>query len=117
LLSVGAGQEDRDPGVTPRACGAAPSASTAPPAAHRPCAARGAEPAAPIWHPTGTNTTVGAQVATWAAANAAALHVKYVIFAGQIIDFREPTPAWHACRDPASSCASGRFDHVHISFL
>src|SRR5215216_1058684 len=38
---------DRDPGITPGARGAAPPISTAPPAAHRPCAARGAEPAAP----------------------------------------------------------------------
>jgi hypothetical protein len=64
----------------------------------------------------GTNSALGWQVATWAAANAAALHVKYVLFAGQIIDFREPTPAWHACRDPASSCAQNHFNHVHISF-
>jgi hypothetical protein len=64
----------------------------------------------------GTNTPLGWQVATWAAANAAALHVKYVIFAGQIIDFREPTPGWHACRDPASSCARNHFQHVHLSF-
>src|SRR5215207_3257940 len=47
LLLVGGGQRDRDPGAAPRACGAAPPASTAPPAAHRPGAARGAEPAAP----------------------------------------------------------------------
>ena len=47
LLSVGRRQRDRDPGITPGACGAAPPASTAPPAAHRPGAARGAEPAAP----------------------------------------------------------------------
>jgi hypothetical protein len=64
----------------------------------------------------GSDTTLGWQVATWAAANAAALHVKYVLFAGQIIDFRESTPAWHACRDPASSCAQNHFNHVHISF-
>jgi Lysozyme like domain len=64
----------------------------------------------------GTNTVVGWQVATWAATNAAALHVKYVIFAGQIIDFREPTPAWHACRDPSSSCSRNHFQHVHLSF-
>ncbi len=64
----------------------------------------------------GANTALGWQVATWAAANADALHVKYVIFAGQIIDFREPTRAWHACRDPASSCAVEHFQHVHISF-
>jgi hypothetical protein len=63
----------------------------------------------------GTNTALGWQVAEWAAANAEALHVKYVIFAGQIIDFREPTPSWHACRDPTSSCATAHFDHVHIS--
>jgi Lysozyme like domain len=64
----------------------------------------------------GTNTALGWRVAGWAAANAAALHVKYVIFQGQIIDFREPTPAWHACRDPTSSCAQNHFNHVHISF-
>ncbi len=66
---------------------------------------------------TGTNTGLGAQVATWAAANAGSLQVKYVIFAGQILDFREPTPTWRACRDPRSSCAKEHFDHVHISFL
>jgi hypothetical protein len=65
----------------------------------------------------GTNSALGWQVATWAAANAAALQVKYVIFAGQIIDFREPAPAWHACRDPTSSCALRHGDHVHISLL
>jgi Lysozyme like domain len=65
----------------------------------------------------GTDSALGAQVATWAAANATALQVKYVIFAGQIIDFRRPAPAWHACRDPSSSCAREHFDHVHISFL
>ena len=64
----------------------------------------------------GTNSALGWQVAEWAAANAAALHVKYVIFQGQIIDFREPAPAWHACRDPASSCAVAHFSHVHVSF-
>ncbi len=64
----------------------------------------------------GTDTALGWQVAEWATANAAALHVKYVIFAGQIIDFREPMPAWHACRDPASSCAVEHFSHVHVSF-
>jgi hypothetical protein len=66
---------------------------------------------------TATNTQLGAQVAQWAAANATALHVKYVIFAGKIIDLREPAPAWHPCRDPNSSCATEHFDHVHISFL
>ena len=64
----------------------------------------------------GANSALGWQVARWAAANAAALHVKYVIFSGQIIDFRKPTPAWHACRDPASSCTQNHFNHVHISF-
>lgn len=65
----------------------------------------------------GTDNALGAQVATWAAANAARLHVKYVIFAGQTIDFRQPGSAWHTCRDPSSSCAREHFDHVHISFL
>jgi hypothetical protein len=66
---------------------------------------------------TGTDTGLGAQVATWAAANAEPLQVKYVIFAGRIVDFREPTPAWHACHDPDSSCSTEHFDHVHISLL
>ena len=65
----------------------------------------------------GANTTLGWRVADWAAANAAALRVKYVIFAGQIIDFREAAPAWHACRDPTSSCALLHGDHVHVSLL
>jgi hypothetical protein len=64
----------------------------------------------------GTNSLLGWQVATWAAVNAAALHVKYVIFQGQIIDFRQPTPAWHPCRDPGSSCALAHAQHVHLSF-
>jgi hypothetical protein len=64
----------------------------------------------------GTDTALGWQVAEWAAANAVALHVKYVIFAGQIVDFREPAPAWHACRDPASSCAQNHFNHIYLSF-
>jgi len=63
----------------------------------------------------GTNTALGWQVATWAAVNAEALHVKYVIFQGQIIDFREPAPAWHGCRDPSSSCALLHGEHVHLS--
>ncbi len=63
----------------------------------------------------GANSALGWQVATCAAANAAALHVKYVIFQGQIIDFREPTPAWHACRDTTSSCALLHGEHVHLS--
>ena len=65
----------------------------------------------------GTDSVLGWQVATWAAANAVALHVKYVIFQGQIIDFREPAPAWHACRDPTSSCALLHGDHLHVSLL
>jgi hypothetical protein len=65
----------------------------------------------------GSDSALGWQVATWAAANAVALRVRYVIFAGQIIDFREATPAWHACRDPASSCARNHFNHVHLSFV
>jgi hypothetical protein len=64
----------------------------------------------------GADSALGWQVAQWAAANADALHVKYVIFAGQIIDFRASVPAWHACRDPASSCAQNHYNHVHISF-
>ena len=65
----------------------------------------------------GTDSALGWQVAGWAADNAAALKVKYVIFAGQIIDFREPHPVWHPCRDPTSSCAQSHFQHVHLSLL
>jgi hypothetical protein len=64
----------------------------------------------------GTNTALGWQVATWAGNNAPELHVRYVIFAGQIIDFRESAPAWHLCRDPSSSCRRNHSMHVHISF-
>jgi Lysozyme like domain len=64
----------------------------------------------------GDDTALGWQVAGWAAANATALKVKYVIFAGHIIDFRALTPFWHPCRDPTSSCATGHARHVHISF-
>jgi hypothetical protein len=64
----------------------------------------------------GDDTALGWQVAGWAAANAAALGVKYVIFAGHIIDFRATTPLWHPCRDPTSSCATGHARHVHVSF-
>jgi len=64
----------------------------------------------------GSDSALGWQVADWAAANAAALRVKYEISAGQIIDFRNPAPTWDACRDPASSCARSHFNHVHISF-
>jgi len=65
--------------------------------------------------PVGTDSALGWQVADWAAANAAALRVKYVLFAGQVIDFRVPQPAWHPCRDPTSSCATGHARHVHLS--
>jgi len=65
----------------------------------------------------GTDSALGWQVAGWAADNAAVLKVKYVIFAGQIIDFREPHPVWHPCRDPTSSCAQSHFQHVHLSLL
>ena len=60
---------------------------------------------------------LGWQVARWAAANAAVLHVKYVVFAGQVVDFRAPAPAWRPCRNPTSSCATAHFDHVHVSFF
>jgi hypothetical protein len=65
----------------------------------------------------GTDSALGWRVAGWVADNAAALKVKYVIFAGQIIDFREPHPVWHPCRDPTSSCAQSHFQHVHLSLL
>ncbi len=64
----------------------------------------------------GDDSALGWQVATWAAANAAALQVTYVIFAGHIIDFRVAAPAWHRCHDPVSSCARQHSRHVHLSF-
>jgi hypothetical protein len=64
----------------------------------------------------GDDSALGWHIAAWAAANAAALQVTYVIFAGHIVDFRVATPAWHRCRDPAGSCARQHFRHVHISF-
>ena len=64
----------------------------------------------------GDDRALGFKVATWAAANAAALQVTYVIFAGHIIDFRVAEPVWHRCRDPAGSCGRQHFRHVHISF-
>jgi hypothetical protein len=67
--------------------------------------------------PVGSDRALGWQVATWAAGNATAWRVKYVLFAGQVVDFRAPHPTWHACRDPASSCATEHFGHVHVSFF
>ena len=67
--------------------------------------------------PVGTDRALGWRVAGWATANAAALHVKYVLFAGQVVDFRATHPAWHACRDPTSSCATAHFGHIHVSFF
>ncbi len=63
----------------------------------------------------GSDTVLGGLVATWAAANAPALDVEYVLFAGQIIDLRGPAPLVYLPR-PAMSCAGTHFNHVRISF-
>jgi hypothetical protein len=94
LLPVGARQGDRDPGVTPRAGGATPPASTAPPAAHRPGAVCGAEPAAP------TGAVVGVPGATRDAAALAPAHDL------PALDLPHHLP-WTAC-DIRRGAAAGR---------
>jgi hypothetical protein len=65
----------------------------------------------------GDARALGDQVAAWATQNHQTVNVKYIIWFGRIIDYRTPNPAWDACEDPSSSCATRHFDHVHISFL
>jgi hypothetical protein len=59
---------------------------------------------------------LGDQIAGWFSENHQTLNVKYIIWYGNIIDYRQANPAWHACRGPNSSCAKNHFDHVHVSF-
>ncbi|HEV8423944.1 MAG TPA: hypothetical protein VGS14_01970 [Actinomycetes bacterium] len=67
---------------------------------------------------TWSNRSLGWRIATWAAVNAWALDVKYVIFNGRIWT-RER--GWHDYRHPSDPCNCNptlrHDDHVHISVL
>ena len=65
---------------------------------------------------TWTNRSLGWRIATWAAGNAWALNVKYVIFNGRIWTRGR---GWHGYRHPSDPCNCNptlrHDDHVHIS--
>jgi septal ring factor EnvC (AmiA/AmiB activator) len=67
---------------------------------------------------TWTNRSLGWRIANWAAGNAWALGVKYVIFNGRIWTRGR---GWHAYRHPSDPCNCNptlrHDDHVHISVL
>jgi septal ring factor EnvC (AmiA/AmiB activator) len=67
---------------------------------------------------TWSNRSLGWQIATWAAGNAWALDVKYVIFNGRIWT---RSRGWHGYRHPSDPCNCNptlrHDDHVHISVL
>jgi septal ring factor EnvC (AmiA/AmiB activator) len=67
---------------------------------------------------TWSNRSLGWRIASWAAGNAWALDVKYVIFNGRIWT---RSRGWHAYRHPADPCNCNptlrHDDHVHISVL
>jgi hypothetical protein len=64
----------------------------------------------------GDARALGDQVAAWFTQHHQALNVKYIIWWGEIIDYRDASPAWGPCKKPGSSCATLHFDHVHVSF-
>jgi hypothetical protein len=64
----------------------------------------------------GDARALGDQVAAWFTQHHQALNVKYIIWWGEIIDYRDVSPAWGPCKKPVSSCATLHFDHVHVSF-
>ena len=64
----------------------------------------------------GDARTLGDQVAAWFTQHHQALNVKYIIWWGEIIDYRDASPAWGPCKKAGSSCATLHFDHVHVSF-
>ena len=66
--------------------------------------------------PVGDARALGDQVAAWFTHHHQALNVKYIIWWGEIIDYRDARPAWGPCKKPGSSCATLHFDHVHVSF-
>ena len=67
---------------------------------------------------TWSNRSLGWRIATWAAGNAWALDVKYVIFNGRIWTRGR---GWHGYRHPSDPCNCNptlrHDDHVHISVL
>jgi hypothetical protein len=67
---------------------------------------------------TWSNRSLGWRIANWAAGNAWALEVKYVIFNGRIWT---RSRGWHAYRHPSDHCNCNptlrHDDHVHISVL
>jgi septal ring factor EnvC (AmiA/AmiB activator) len=67
---------------------------------------------------TWSNRSLGWRIANWAAGNAWALDVKYVIFNGRIWT---RSRGWHAYRHPSDPCNCNptlrHDDHVHISVL
>jgi septal ring factor EnvC (AmiA/AmiB activator) len=67
---------------------------------------------------TWSNRSLGWRIASWAAGNAYALDVKYVIFNGRIWTRGR---GWHAYRHPSDPCNCNptlrHDDHVHISVL
>ena len=67
---------------------------------------------------TWSNRSLGWRIANWAAGNAWALDVKYVIFNGRIWTRGR---GWHAYRHPSDPCNCNptlrHDDHVHISVL
>ncbi|HJW36772.1 MAG TPA: hypothetical protein VJ769_09040, partial [Actinomycetes bacterium] len=69
-----------------------------------------------VSYPSAQGRALGWRVATWAAHNAWALDVKYVIFSGRIWTGDE---GWHAYRHPSDPCNCNptlrHDDHVHIS--
>jgi septal ring factor EnvC (AmiA/AmiB activator) len=69
-----------------------------------------------VSHPGAQGRALGWRVANWAADNAWALEVKYVIFNGRIWTGGE---GWHAYRHPSDPCNCNptlrHDDHVHIS--
>jgi hypothetical protein len=64
----------------------------------------------------GADKPLGDRIAGWLTQHHQALNVKQIIWYGQVIDYRDANPAWHACRDPNSSCARNHFGHVHVGF-
>ena len=67
---------------------------------------------------TWSNRSLGWRIASWAAGNAWALDVKYVIFNGRIWT---RSRGWHGYRHPSDPCNCNptlrHDDHVHISVL
>ena len=69
-----------------------------------------------VSYPSAQGRALGWWVANWAAGNAWALDVRYVIFSGRIWTGDE---GWHAYRHPSDPCNCNptlrHNDHVHIS--